>query len=277
MTAQDAHPLLEIADLVVEYRGRRRGQIVRASDAVSLRVGEGETLGIVGESGSGKSTIGNVVLGFTPPTAGRITFAGEDITHATPVRRRQLTKDIQVIFQNPFGSLNPALTIEQILAEPLRAHRMENNAATRRARIEHWLNVVGLPKSAAQRYPGDFSGGQRQRIAIARALLVEPRLVVCDEAVSALDLSIQAQVINLLMDLQARTGVSYLFITHDLAVVEHVAQRIAVLHHGRVVETGSTKDIIHHPANEYTRSLIEAVPSPDPAVQRARRLERTGR
>lgn len=275
MTETTQQPLLSIDHLVVEYRGRRRGPAVRASDDVSLHVGAGETLGLVGESGSGKSTIGNTVLGFTPATSGRITFAGEDVTHVTPARRRALTKDIQVIFQNPYASLNPALTIGQTLSEPLRAHGIATTAAERNARIARWLEVVGLPATAAQKYPADFSGGQRQRIAIARALLVEPRLVVCDEAVSALDLSIQAQILNLLMELQQRTGVSYLFITHDLAVVEHVAHRLAVLHHGRVVESGDTADILASPQNAYTRNLIDAVPSPDPTEQRARRDRKT--
>lgn len=275
MNATDATPLLDVKNLIVEYRGRRRGAAVRATDDVTLQIAQGETLGLVGESGSGKSTIGNTVLGFTPVTAGSIAFAGEDITSAPPARRRALTKDIQVIFQNPYGSLNPALTIGQTLSEPLRAHGIAPGASDRRARIAHWLDVVGLPLAAAQKYPADFSGGQRQRIAIARALLVEPRLVVCDEAVSALDLSIQAQILNLLTELQQRTGVSYLFITHDLAVVEHVAHRLAVLHRGRVVESGETVEVLASPQNAYTRNLIDAVPSPDPLAQRARRLRKT--
>ncbi|MEV7610952.1 ATP-binding cassette domain-containing protein [Microbacterium sp. NPDC089320] len=267
-------PLMSIENLVVDYRARRRGQSVRASDDVSLQIAPGETLGLVGESGSGKSTIGNAVLGFTPASSGRIVFDGEDITHASAARRRQLTKDIQVVFQNPYASLNPALTIGQTLSEPLRAHGIATKAADRDARIATWLDVVGLPAAAAQKYPADFSGGQRQRIAIARALLVEPRLVVCDEAVSALDLSIQAQILNLLRDLQQRTGVSFLFITHDLAVVEHVAHRLAVLHRGRVIESGATADVIGSPQDPYTRRLLDAVPSPDPVVQRARRLRK---
>ncbi|MCM3778413.1 ATP-binding cassette domain-containing protein [Microbacterium hydrocarbonoxydans] len=275
MTIRDSEPLLTIEHLVVDYRGRRRSLPVRASDDVSLSIEAGETLGLVGESGSGKSTIGNAVLGFTPVSGGRIAFAGEDITQVGAARRRQLTKDIQVIFQNPYASLNPALTIGQTLSEPLRAHGIATDAADRRARIERWLDVVGLPAAAAQKYPSDFSGGQRQRIAIARALLVEPRLVVCDEAVSALDLSIQAQILNLLAELQQRTGVSYLFITHDLAVVEHVAHRLAVLHYGRVVESGATADVLASPQNDYTRNLLDAVPSPDPVVQRARRSRKT--
>ncbi len=269
--------LLSVENLTVEYvtHGRGGRKAVRANDDISLHLEAGETLGIVGESGSGKSTLGDAILGFAPVAQGRIVFQGENIAAAPPQRRRELTRNIQVIFQNPFGSLNPSRTIGQILAEPLIAHRLESDADARRKKIQEWLDLVGLPASAAQRYPGDFSGGQRQRVAIARALLVNPQLVVCDEAVSALDVSIQAQVLNLLMDLQERLGVSYLFITHDLAVVEHIAQRIAVMNRGRVVEVGDAKDVIGSPKEDYTRALLEAVPSPDPTVQRRRRRERT--
>lgn len=269
--------ILNVENLTVEYASHGWGdhKIVRANDDISIHINAGETLGIVGESGSGKSTLGDAILGFAPVTQGTITFQGEDISHASPKRRRELTREIQVIFQNPFGSLNPSRTIGQILAEPLLAHGLESDSAARSRKILEWLDMVGLPASSAGRYPGDFSGGQRQRVAIARALLVEPELVVCDEAVSALDVSIQAQVLNLLMDLQKRLGVSYLFITHDLAVVEHISQRIAVMHRGRIVETGETHDVITSPREEYTRALLDAVPSPDPTEQRRRRRERT--
>lgn len=268
---------LKVENLVVEYalHGRGGHRVFRANDGISIDIKSGETLGIVGESGSGKSTLGDAILGFAPVTQGSIVFRGEDIAHVSPRRRRELTRDIQVIFQNPFGSLNPSRTIGQILAEPLLAHGIEPDEAARTRKIHEWLDLVGLPASAASRYPGDFSGGQRQRVAIARALLVEPALVICDEAVSALDVSIQAQVLNLLMDLQGRLGVSYLFITHDLAVVEHIAQRIAVMHRGKIVEFGNTKDVIGSPQEEYTRTLLEAVPSPDPSIQKLRRRQRT--
>ncbi len=267
-------PLLEIDDLTVTYRrGLRRPPLV-ANDAISLRLGRGETLGIVGESGSGKSTLGDAVLGFAPVASGSIRFGGEELVGASSRRRRELTKSIQVIFQNPYGSLNPAKPIGATLGEPLAAHGL---ARGREAveRVAHWLEVVGLSPDAVRKYPREFSGGQRQRIAIARALLVEPDLIVCDEAVSALDLSIQAQILNLLLDLQDRLGVSYLFITHDMAVVEHMSDRIAVMHRGRIVEEGSAHEIVHAPTAEYTRALLAAAPSPDPRVQRERRRERT--
>lgn len=266
-------PLLRVENLSVTYKSRHT--TIKANNDVSLYLDPGETLGIVGESGSGKSTLGDAILGFAPVTSGRIIFRGEDITHADAKRRRKLTKDIQVIFQNPYGSLNPSRTIGQILSEPLIAQGLEPSSSQRGRKVREWLDLVGLPATAATKYPGDFSGGQRQRIAIARALLTEPELVICDEAVSALDLSIQAQILNLLRDLQVRLNLSYLFITHDLAVVEHVSQRIAVMHHGRLVETGSASSIISSPQNPYTRELVNAVPSPDPTIQRQRRQQRT--
>jgi ABC-type glutathione transport system ATPase component len=240
---------------------------------VSIGIGNGGTLGLVGESGSGKSTLGDAVLGFAPVASGEIYFKGEEIAHAGAARRRELTRLIQPIFQNPFGSLNPARTIGQTLREPLLAHGMAGSAEATRT-VERWLDIVGLPPESAGRYPADFSGGQRQRVAIARALIVEPELIVCDEAVSALDLSIQAQVLNLLADLQRTTGVSYLFISHDMAVVEYMADHIAVLHHGKIVEQGVAEQIAKHPSQEYTRALLAAVPLPDPALQRARKAER---
>jgi peptide/nickel transport system ATP-binding protein len=265
--------LLRVDDLVVEYPSGRRRAPVRANDHVSIAIGGGKTLGLVGESGSGKSTLGDAVLGFAPVTSGTIHFKGEEIAHATPERRRELTRLIQPIFQNPFGSLNPARTIGQTLREPLLAHGMADSREALE-RVARWLDIVGMPAESAERYPADFSGGQRQRIAIARALIVEPELIVCDEAVSALDLSIQAQVLNLLATLQETTGVSYLFISHDMAVVEYMADDIAVLHHGRIVEQGPAAQIAHHPTQEYTRALLAAVPLPDPALQRARKATR---
>ncbi|SMQ57655.1 ATP-binding cassette domain-containing protein [Agreia sp. VKM Ac-1783] len=266
--------LLEVTDLTVSYRRGFRHPPLLANDGVSISISRGKTLGIVGESGSGKSTLGDAILGFAPVSSGSIRFDGEELVGASAARRRELTKNIQVIFQNPYGSLNPAKPVGATLLEPLVAHRIASGAAAT-ARVEEWLEVVGLPADAAKRYPRDFSGGQRQRIAIARALLVEPELVVCDEAVSALDLSIQAQILNLLLDLQHRLGVSYLFITHDMAVVEHMADRVAVMHRGVVVEEGSARDVVHAPTAEYTQALLAAAPSPDPRIQQARRRERT--
>lgn len=261
-----AEPLLSITDLVVRFRGRRSAERdVVAVNGVGLHVDPGETLGLVGESGSGKSTIGNAVLGLVPAAAGRIRFRGQDITHAAARDRRQLGRHIQVIFQDPYGSLNPVRTIGQTLTEPLRVvGRMSRRQATTRA-VEV-LAQVGLPPDAIYRYPAAFSGGQRQRVAVARALVMEPELVICDEPTSALDLSVQAQILNLLLDLRARFGLTYLFISHDIDVVRHMSHRVAVLLDGRVVEHGAAQDLIENPTHEYTRRLLDAVP--DPGVYR---------
>jgi ABC-type glutathione transport system ATPase component len=266
-------PLLDVRELRVEYRRRgagRRAVPVRAVDAVSLRLSRGETLGLVGESGSGKSTIGNAILGLVPPTAGQILFRGNDITHAPPSARGELGQHLQVVFQDPYGSLNPSRTIGQTLAEPLRLGRRE--AALRVAEI---LTRVGLSPEAANRYPGLFSGGQRQRIAIARALVLEPELVICDEPTSALDLSVQAQILNLLLDLQRQLGLSYLFISHDIDVVRHVSHRVAVLLDGRIVEHGPVEQVTDAATHPYTRALLAAAPVPDPEQQAARRRLRS--
>ncbi|MGI5241846.1 ATP-binding cassette domain-containing protein [Dactylosporangium sp. CA-139066] len=260
--------LLELRGLTVNYgRGRRR--IPDAVSDVSLSVEPGETVALVGESGSGKSTIGNVVLGLVPATAGTVRFDGEDITAAGRRRRRMLTRHIQPIFQDPYGSLNPSRTIRQTLVEPLLAHGRA--AAAAGERIAEVLDRVGLPADAADRYPDEFSGGQRQRIAIARALVAGPRLIVCDEPTSALDLSIQAQVLNLLRRLQRESGIGYLFITHDLALIRHVADRVVVLYRGRVMETGPAARVTREPQHPYTRALLAAAPVPDPVEQRRRR------
>jgi len=264
-------PLLEVQGLRVDYgRGRRR---TTAVDGVDLDIAAGETLALVGESGSGKTTIGNAVLGVVPVAAGAIRFDGEDIAHATPRRRRELTSEIQVVFQDPYGSLNSMRTIRQTLVEPLIAHRRPGGAPAR-TQVEAALHSVGLDPDAADRYPGEFSGGQRQRIAVARALMLRPRLIVCDEPTSALDLSVQAQVLNLLKGLQRDLGISYLFITHDLALIRHVAHRVAVLFRGRVMETGPVDRVSDAPEHPYTRSLLAAAPVPDPVAQRDRREAR---
>jgi oligopeptide/dipeptide ABC transporter ATP-binding protein len=268
MTGQ---PLLSVRDLEVTYpRGRRYAPLTALSH-IDLDVDEGQTVSVVGESGSGKSTLGNAILGMVAPTGGTISFAGEPITHAGRAQRRALTRQIQVVFQDPFGSLNPARTIGQTLEEPLLAHQ----SLTRRqraGRVAAALERVGLSGADAARHPASFSGGQRQRIAIARALVPEPRLLVCDEAVSALDLSIQAQVLNLLRSLQRELRLALLFITHDMAVVKHISDRVAVLCHGQLMETGSGPDVTERPRHPCTRLLIAAAPVPDPAAQRLRQV-----
>ena len=268
-----SEPLLSVEQLSVAYRSGRR-RVHRAADDVSLDVGVGRTVSVVGESGSGKSSVGNAVLGLVPVAAGSIRFAGQDITTASRAQRRALSADLQVVFQDPYSSLNPARTIGQSLAEPLLVHRaLDRRQAA--ASVGSALERVGLPAGAAAKYPGQFSGGQRQRIAIARALVVEPKLIVCDEAVSALDLSVQAQILNLLVSIQRDTGVSYLFISHDIAVVRHVSHEVVVMYGGRVLEQGDALDVLDRPQHPYTQALLAAAPVPDPERQRSRRLTRT--
>jgi peptide/nickel transport system ATP-binding protein len=265
-------PLLDIRGLAVTYRRGRTQPPLVALEGVTLTVAAGETLSIVGESGSGKTTLANAVLGLVRPAAGTIRFTGEEITSASARRRRRLTQDIQVVFQNPHGSLNPVRTIGQTLEEPLLAHRRMSRAA-RRAAVAGALERVGLDRVTAARYPAHFSGGQLQRIAIARALMLSPRLVVCDEVVSALDLSIQAQILNLLRRLQHELGLSYLFISHDLAVVRHISDRVAVLYRGRPMETGTVRDVCGRPDHPYTQALLAAAPVPDPVQQQHRHAQ----
>ncbi|MFI6475415.1 ABC transporter ATP-binding protein [Streptomyces sp. NPDC050516] len=271
MTSQ---PLLTIRDLTVEFRQGRGTPPLRAVDGVSLDIAPGETLGLVGESGSGKSTIGRAVLGLNPVHFGQVHFEGHDITRASPRTRRELGARLQVVFQDPYSSLNPARTIGQTLAEPLLAQGRSRGRRTAEESIAAMLERVGLPADTADRYPGQFSGGQRQRIAIARAFMTGPRLVICDEPVSALDLSIQAQVMNLLAELQSELSLSYLFIAHDLPVVRHLSHRIVVLYRGRVMESGPAGPLYAEPAHPYTQALLAAVPEPDPRVQRARPAHR---
>ncbi|MFC4948859.1 ABC transporter ATP-binding protein [Pseudonocardia sp. GCM10023141] len=263
-------PLLDVRGLTVEYLGGRRQAPLRAVDGIDLTVALGETVGLVGESGSGKTTIGRAILGLTPVTSGTISFSGNDITRAGYRERRLLSSELQVVFQDPYSSLNPTRTVGQTLAETFRVHHRVP-AAEVTAQVSSLLDKVGLSADAAHRYPAQFSGGQRQRIAIARALIVEPRLVICDEPVSALDLSVQAQVLNLLRQLQDEFGLSYLFIAHDLAVVRHLSHRIIVLYHGRIMEQGDAATVYGRAAHPYTQALLAAAPVPDPEEQRRRR------
>ena len=264
---------LDVRDLTVEFRQGRRNPPLRAVDGVSLEIAAGETLGLVGESGSGKSTLGRAILGLTPAAAGSVHFQGDDITRAGRRERRALSSRMQVVFQDPYSSLNPTRTIGQTLAEPLMVHRRLDRAETGE-QVRAMLERVGMPKDTAHRYPGQFSGGQRQRIAIARALMLAPDLVICDEPVSALDLSIQAQVMNLLAELQRELRLSYLFIAHDLAVVRHLSHQLVVLYRGQVMETGPAERVYTRPVHPYTQALLAAAPVPDPEQQRARRAAR---
>jgi len=270
----DAAVLLEAKDLAKHYRVRR-GLVIprtvgslRAVDGISFTLRRGETLALVGESGCGKSTTARLVLRLIEPTAGSVWFEGADITRLAGGALRRLRRRMQIVFQDPFASLNPRMTVGTILEEPLIVHGLGDRAA-RRARVQELLGLVGLAAWQAPRYPHEFSGGQRQRVGIARALAVEPSLVVCDEPVSALDVSIQAQVVNLLKDLQARLGLSYLFIAHDLAVVKHVADRIAVMYLGRIVETAPKEVLFADPRHPYTRALLAAIPRPVPTRKTA--------
>ncbi len=243
---------------------------MKAVEDVSLTVAAGEAVGLVGESGCGKTTLGRAVLRLIEPTGGTVRFDDEDITRLSAKELRARRRQFQMIFQDPFSSLNPRLTVGQSIGEALDIHRLTPNPAARTVRIGELLRSVGLVPEHAERYPHEFSGGQRQRIGIARALAVQPRLIVCDEPVSALDVSVQAQVINLLQDLQRDHGLAYLFISHDLAVVEHLCQRVVVMYLGRVVEVGETRAVCRAPKHPYTQALLSAVPVMDPDSKRQR-------
>jgi oligopeptide/dipeptide ABC transporter ATP-binding protein len=258
-------PLLSVEGLVREFAvradgwgGGRSARALRAVDDVTFQVGPGETLGLVGESGCGKTTVGRLILRLLPVTAGRIVFDGRDVTHVPERRLRDFRRSVQVVFQDPYSSLNPRLTVRDIVGEPLRNFGATRRAAT--ARVGELLDTVGLAPAYMSRYPHAFSGGQRQRIGIARALALGPRLLVCDEAVSSLDVSVQAQVLNLLADLQRQLGLALLFISHNLAVVRHVSHRVAVMYLGRLVEVAPEAALFEHPRHPYTRALLAAVP-----------------
>lgn len=247
----------------------RPTSFVRAVDDVSFTIGRGEAFGLVGESGCGKTTIGKMLVGLLKPTSGRIYFEGEDVTDASPRRRRELCRDIQLIFQDPYASLNPRMTVEQIVAEPITTNHILP-ADQVGGRVDELLERVGIRPDLKRRYPHEFSGGQRQRVGIARALAVSPKLIVCDEPVSALDVSIQAQVLNLLDDLKDELGLTYLFIAHGLNVVKHVSDRVGVMYLGRLMEVAQKNDLYHEPLCPYTQALLSAIPSPDPRLSRKR-------
>jgi len=270
-----AEPLVDVRDLKVWFPIRaglmqRTVAHVRAVDGVSLQVGQGETVGLVGESGCGKSTLGRTVLKLVEPTAGQVLYKGARLGGVGAGHMRGLRREMAMIFQDPYASLDPRQTVGEIISEPLDIHHLYVGKAARRDRLAELLNLVGLNRRMAQRYPHEFSGGQRQRVGIARALAGEPSFIVCDEPVSALDVSIQAQIINLLQKLQQQLNLTYLFIAHDLSVVRHISNRVAVMYLGRIVETAGSNELHRRPRHPYTASLLSAIPIPDPKVERRR-------
>lgn len=273
MTAQSAiqqkSDLVSIRDLVKHFPIEDSDDLVRAVDGVSFDIREGETLGLVGESGCGKSTVGRCIIRLYEPTSGEVFFEGRDIIGLSDREMQALRREMQIIFQDPYASLNPRLSILGIVSEPLKIHGVSSKQE-RRDRVADLLAKVGLDPKYMHRYPHEFSGGQRQRIGIARALALNPKLIVCDEPVSALDVSVQAQVVNLLQDLQREFGLTYLFISHGLAVVEHISNRVAVMYLGRIVEIADAVQLYERPLHPYTKALLSAIPVPDPSVKRER-------
>ena len=264
-------PLLRVKDLRVSFpvRGGFLGRAiarVNAVDGVSLHVNKGETLGLVGESGCGKTTVGRAILRLISATSGKVWFDGQSVFDLQREALRRLRRQMQIVFQDPAGSLNPRMRVGSIVGEPLLVHGLAKGVELQR-RVEQALQRCGLWKEASERYPHEFSGGQRQRICIARALILQPKLIVCDEPTSALDVSIQSQILNLLMDLQQEFGLAYLFISHDMAVVHHICNRIAVMWKGQIVEEGPCEDVVHRPKHHYTQALLRAVPEPDPRAR----------
>jgi peptide/nickel transport system ATP-binding protein len=279
VSSTNGGPLVEVEDLRVWFPIKKGVLLdrhvgdVKAVDGVSLTIERGETLGLVGESGCGKSTVGRAMLRLYEPTGGRVLFEGVDVTHMSDAELRPLRRRMQMVFQDPFSSLNPRHSIGRTIAEPLRVHGISRGAEAE-TRVREILEVVGLPPDAANRYPHEFSGGQRQRVGLARALSLNPSLVVCDEPVSALDVSIQAQIVTLLEELQAEFGLTYLFIAHDLAVVRHISDRIAVMYLGKIVEIAPADDLYDNPLHPYTLTLLSAIPIPDPVIERTRKAIR---
>jgi ABC-type oligopeptide transport system ATPase subunit len=269
----ETSPLLTVRDLVKEFTRTRglfgRAAAVRAVDGVSFSIARGETFGLVGESGSGKTTTGRCILRLIEPTSGEVQFRGEDVLRFSRTRMRHARRDMQIVFQDPYSSLNPRMRAAAIVEEPLIIHRT-GTKAERRARVAELFSLVGLDPAQLSRYPHQFSGGQRQRIGLARALALNPSFIIADEPVSALDVSVQAQVINLLMDLQQQLDLTYLFIAHDLRLVRHICSRVAVMYRGRIVEMGTTGRLFEAPAHPYTRALLSAIPLPDPGARRER-------
>jgi oligopeptide/dipeptide ABC transporter ATP-binding protein len=270
-----SEPILRVENLVKHFEvggGLFGGRpaVVKAVDGVSFEIGRGETLGLVGESGCGKTTTGRCILRLEPPSGGRVIFEGRDMSTLSDAELRGMRRRMQVIFQDPYSSLNPRMTVGQIIAEPLAVHRIVPDRAARAARVQDLLRHAGLLPAMARRYPHELSGGQRQRVGIARALAMEPTLIICDEPVSALDVSIQAQIINLLEELQAEFGLTYLFVAHDLSVVRHISDRVAVMYLGKIVEITDRKSLYEDPLHPYTKALLSAVPIPDPVVEARR-------
>jgi oligopeptide/dipeptide ABC transporter ATP-binding protein len=273
MTATGAKPmeksLVEVHDLVKHFPVKNSDEVLRAVDGVSFEIRRGETLGLVGESGCGKSTVGRCMLRLHEPTSGEVLFEGENIVGLASGRMQALRREMQIIFQDPYASLNPRLSVRSIVAEPLKIHKI-GNKAEQNARVADLLEKVGLDPKYADRYPHEFSGGQRQRIGIARALALNPKLIICDEPVSALDVSVQAQVVNLLQELQEELCLTYLFISHGLAVVEHISDRVAVMYLGKIVEICDAAELYALPLHPYTKALLSAIPIPDPTKKRER-------
>lgn len=274
--AKDGEPLLQARGLKMHFPIRsgvfkRTVGHVKAVDGVDLDVRRGETLGLVGESGCGKSTLAKLILRLLEPTAGEVRFEGEDILSYSRKKMLSLRRDMQIIFQDPYASLNPRMTVGNIISEPLKTHGVSGSSSERRKRVQELLEVVGLNPEHYNRYPHEFSGGQRQRIGVARAIALNPKLIICDEPVSALDVSIQAQVVNLLEDLQREFDLTYVFIAHDLSVVKHICDRVAVMYLGKVVEIAGRDELYGNPLHPYTNSLLSAIPLPDPRKERERR------
>ncbi|WP_223070307.1 ABC transporter ATP-binding protein [Paenibacillus caui] len=261
-----SQPLIEVEGLK-KYFNVGKGKVLKAVNDINFSIQKGETLGLVGESGCGKSTAGRTILRLYEPTAGSVRFEGTDIYKLSPRKMKAMRRDMQMIFQDPYASLNPRFTVTDIIGEALDIHGLAGSRNERKKRVEELLDMVGLNPDHASRYPHEFSGGQRQRIGIARALAVNPKFIICDEPISALDVSIQAQVVNLLTELQKKLGLTYLFVAHDLSMVKHISDRVAVMYLGRMVELAPSEELYSNPQHPYTKTLLSAIPVPDPEVE----------